>query len=140
MIKLLLCFATLLCCSNNAKSQYIEITCDKPELINNNHVGNEWSHTFELDGKYLSIYDPFLVETSSVYKVKFVTLEANEKYPDSTSVPLGIDPAKLEWEKLYSKILELTIRESNGRYAGNTSKWEVTIHFRKIHGKTCTYP
>ncbi len=136
MIKYLICFIPLLCCANNVSSQYLEITCDEPVQIYNNHVGSEWSHTFELDGKYPSIYAPFLVETNSVFKVKFITIEANEKYPESSSVPLGIDPDKLEWEKLYSKTLELTIRESNGRYAGNTAKWQVTIHFKKVHGKT----
>ena len=136
MVKYLLCLVTVICFASNVSSQYVEIKCDKPVLIYNNHVGNEWAHAFELDGKYASIYNPFLVETSSAYKLKFVTSEAKEKYPDASSAPMGIDPAKLEWEKLYSKTLELIVTERNGQYAGNTAKWQVTIHFRKIQGKT----
>ncbi len=136
MIKYLLCLVNLICYASNVNSQYVEITCDRPILIYNNHVGNEWAHALELDGKYASIYDPFLVEMSSAYKLKFVTSEAKEKYPDASSAPMGIDPAKLEWEKLYSKTLELIVTERNGQYAGNTAKWQVTIHFRKIQGKT----
>lgn len=136
MIKYVLCFTTLFCCVSNASSQYLEITCEEPTLIYNNHVGHEWAHALELDGKYYSIYNPFLVAIGSVYKVKFITSEANEEYPDSSSVPLDIDPAKLEWEKLYAKTLELIVKERNGRYAGNTAKWQVTIHYKKVHGKT----
>jgi hypothetical protein len=136
MMKYLLSIVTLICSAGVASSQYIEITCDKPVLIYNDHVGNEWTHALELNGKYLSIYKPIRIESSSIHKVKFVTSEVNEKYPDSSSMPLGIDASKLEWNKMYSKRIELIVRESNGRYAGNTAKWQVTIHYKKNQDRT----
>lgn len=136
MIKFILSLAFFLCCTIQVSSQYLEITCDRPVLIYNDHVGNEWAHALEMDGKYFSIYNPFLVETNAVYKVKFTTSEANETYPDAASAPLNIDPSKLDWEKEYSKTLEVIVKERNGRYAGNTAKWQVTIHFKKFQGKT----
>ncbi len=121
--------------SKIVNGQSIEITCDTPVMINNNHVGNEWSHALEFGGNHFSASKAILIETSSLDKVNFVTSERNEKYPDSSSVPLGIDATNLEWNKSYSKTIELTVRESNGQYAGNTAKWQVTVHYKKLQGR-----
>jgi len=72
--------------------QTIEISCDQPELIFNNHVGNEWSHYFELNGATYSILKPIRIDQANASKVKFTIGELNEKYPDFASQLIGIDP------------------------------------------------
>lgn len=132
----LICFTFWISTSSKSHAQFLEVKCEDPELICNNHVGNEWSHAFESGVEYYSIYKVNLFPLSTLTKVRFIVSEAKETYPDYAAVSLDIDPAVLEWGKSYSKTLELIIRESNGRYAGNTAKWKVTLHYRKIYDKT----
>ncbi len=119
----------------SVKAQFLEITCDKPQLVYNDHVGNEWSFAFELGEKYFNIATVNNFTLAELSKVRLIVSEANEKYIDYGVVTLGIDPGTLEWNKLYTKILEVIIKERNGRYAGNTAKWKVIIQYRKVHGR-----
>jgi hypothetical protein len=117
------------------KSQSIQIYCDQPQLIYNNHVGNEWAYGFELENKIYPIDKPFTIPEMKSSEIKFV-VEEQDTYTDATSQLLGIEPSKMEFNKIYSKEIELVVIENRGRYSGNSAKWRVTVKYKKIPGRT----
>lgn len=119
--------------SSHAHSQSMEISCDAPKLIYNNHVGNEWNFIYgvndEMNSMVKTIYIPL---TGGITNVKCIVQEL-DKYIDEARTSLEIDPTKLEYGKTYSKLLEFIVVEKNGRYSGNSAKWVVTFRFRKVN-------
>src|SRR4030095_4847555 len=126
----------LLCMLINLPAQVIEIRSEQPYLIYNDHVGNEWSFKYEVNDQLLEIDKPIQVSIAQAGSIKFVVFEANETYPDKGFVFCGLDPTNMVMSKEYFKDLEVMIKESNGKYAGNTAKWSVRVYFKKVLNRT----
>jgi hypothetical protein len=60
----------LLSIAYSGQAQNIVVTFDSPTEIYNDHVGHEWYHTLDFEGKYYSINEPLQITTTSAGKVK----------------------------------------------------------------------
>ncbi len=118
-----------------SKTQSLEISCDRPQMIYNDHVGNEWAYGFQCNEKMYDWDKPFSIPLSMASSLSFI-LQEQDEYTDQASQLIPIDPAKMEFNKSYTKTLELIIKENRGRYAGNTAKWAVTVHMKKVPART----
>ena len=134
MKSLLIITFLVLSCYGISFAQNIVLTCDSPIQMYNNHVGYEWKFGFGVNRTFVPAVDPVSVPLSSVASLEFIIQEL-DKYTDQAIVSLDIDPASLQFNKLYSRTIELIVTENAGQYKGNTAKWSVTIHYKKVNAR-----
>lgn len=102
------------------------------ELIENNHVGNEWSHSCTVNKKNLDAGDSLDVETTSTGKITIVCkAEEDDKIPDIGSKTLTIPVNKLTTGEAKEYTVKVTVTENRGRYYGNTAVWEFTFEVER---------
>jgi hypothetical protein len=118
-------------CLAQASAQHIVLTCDKPVILYNNSVGHEWRFGFGVNKTFYPIIDPVLAPVASAASLEFIIQEM-DKYTDQATQSLEIDPSSMEYNKQYSKKLEITVTENGGRYKGNTAKFSVTVFYKKV--------
>ena len=87
--------AFLLLSQLDSSAQTIRLSFDTPVMIFNNHVGNEWGFQLNVNNTPFQINSPVNINMSDLSDTHFVVFEANEKYPDRASTPLGIEPSSL---------------------------------------------
>src|SRR5688572_19647006 len=90
-------------------AQSIEFRCERPLEVHNNKVGRDWSFGYELADQYYPHGTPLSVSLKNAVFVSFFALEDDEVYPESGSKNLGIDPTRMEWNKEYTKDIEITV-------------------------------
>ena len=117
-------------------AQTIQITCEKPVMIFNNHVGNEWGFQMDVNGTPQQINNPLNIPISDIQNTSFVVYESNETHPDFASTSLNIEASALIPNKEYSKEIDVVITESNGRYSGNQAKWRLKFYYKKVVSRT----
>ena len=115
----------------NGHSQFLVLTCDKPVEMYNYHVGHEWRFGFGVNKTFYPIYEAVEAPTGSASTLEFIVQE-NDTHTDQTTVPLDIDPAKMELNKLYSKKLEVIVTENAGQFKGNKAMFAITVHYKKV--------
>ena len=108
----------------------------KVKLINsymeyNNHVGNEWGTSVEINNKELNYGDEVNVSLTSSNSLKLsVYVTEFDSIPDNGSNSKSI---KLKDRKRGGKTITVsaTVRENRGRYSGNTAKWVFVFEIYK---------
>ncbi len=102
----------------------LSLTYVDAELILNQHVGNEWTHSVWLNGNPLERGRAVRLEPVNRYELSVAVEETNEKYIDDghTTRVLTADLLQkaLTDESFY---LDVTVTEGNGRYAGGRAVW-----------------
>lgn len=126
--------AALWLCFAQAQAQSIVLTCDKPIELFNDHVGHDWRFGFGVNRTFYPILEPVEAPAASAATLEFIIQEMDD-YTDQTVTPLQIDPGKLEYNKQYSRTLEIIVTENAGRYKGHTAKFKVTVYYRKTATK-----
>lgn len=96
-----------------------------------NHVGNEWNQVFYVNNKVIDINDTVSIAAGDKITVKGF-IEEVDQYPDSAKKSKKHTVTMSDIQNGFSIKLALTIKESNGRYAGNTATWNVTFDFNKM--------
>jgi hypothetical protein len=102
----------------------LTLTHTGAKLIYNEHVGNEWARGVWLGDDFMSLNQPYRIKGGSTYTLSIAAEEANEKYPDRGDEEITFTLSDLlptvENGGFY---LEVTVTESNGRYAGGRALW-----------------
>lgn len=115
----------------HAFSETLEIRCEQPVLVYNNHVGNEWVFDMEIDGRRCPIGRTVQVKCSGIIKVVFTAQEV-DKISDFGSGTIDIDINTLEFNTEESAGIEAIVTENRGRYRGNKAKWKIWVYFSRL--------
>lgn len=111
----------------------------KNTLVSNNSVGNEWYIENYANNVPIHLVNSVLIENDNTIHLKFgnpITVETYIAEDDTWP-----DTAKNKYKHTFSKadliggcyITQTTyVQENNGRYQGNTAKWETRYDFKAI--------
>lgn len=106
------------------------MTCTvKASCPNKNHVGNNWSQYFEVNGEQLKSSKKVSV-TAGQPVVLYSEIIENDKYPDEGYGRTEYVPTEDEMKKGFTVKQEVDVTEDRGRYAGYTATWTVTWTFK----------
>lgn len=111
-------------------SETLEFRCDRPVMVYNDHVGNEWLFDVEIEGKRCSLDETVNIEGSDIIEVVF-KVEEVDKISDFGSTTLKIDLNTLDLNTEQYTDIEVIVKENRGRYSGNTAKWKMRIYYSK---------
>lgn len=113
-----------------AKTIKIKVTLVSVELVDNDHVGNEWYTTASVNGKTIEEGSTLTltVKPTDTLKLKAYA-EEQDKIPDkgTTNATLKVSNVK----KSVSKELNVKVVENRGRYSGNEADWKFTFKIEK---------
>lgn len=110
--------------NKNLDPELFVLTFVGTEIIYNNHVGNEWLSYCKVNGKELYYKENITLNMEAMSSVSIVSYlhETEEKYNDSSSEKVIVSKSELSQYRGTGFYVIVTIRESNGRYAGNTAQ------------------
>lgn len=113
------------------KKQKVEVTFVSAELIDNQHVGNEWWWGGYVDGEEIEEGDSVTVSVPASGKIT-LTAEAQEqdKVPEEGSSEATVKLSSLG-KNTVKKTLDVTVTENRGRYSGNTATWRFVFEVKK---------
>jgi len=130
LLLLLSIFASQTGLAAPAKTSQFKITLASIELIENNHVGNEWYTSAEVNGKELREGSSVTLKLKSSESIKLKAYaEEQDKIPDVGTASLSLKASTIA--KTTTKSLKVTVKENRGRYSGNTSEWKFTFKVQK---------
>ncbi|GIO13834.1 hypothetical protein J19TS2_33890 [Cohnella xylanilytica] len=113
-----------------AKTIKIKVTLVSVELVDNDHVGNEWYTTASVNGKTIEEGSTLTltVKPTDTLKLKAYA-EEQDKIPDkgTTNATLKVSNVK----KSVNKELNVKVVENRGRYSGNEADWKFTFKIEK---------
>ena len=115
-------------------SDSLEIHCDRPVLIYNNHVGNEWVFDLQIDGKSYSMDERIEIEAFDTITIIFSVTEI-DKISDHGSTSFILKGNELDFNKKYYSDIEVLVFENRGRYTGSSAKWKLRIYYTKTAEK-----
>ena len=93
-----------------------------------NHVGNEWSFQYYVDGKRVYNNTTITLRSGQTIEVKAVITE-DEKYPDVGYATFRHTITEAELTKGFSASFDVRVTEDRGQYRGNSCTWRVTFRF-----------
>lgn len=110
----------------------VEVTFVRAELVDNDHVGNEWVVAGFVNGKSISEGErmTFTVKSTSSITLKAVA-EEQDKIPDKGTKSKTIKVSSLSKKSTESELV-VTVTENRGRYSGNTAEWKFIFAVKKV--------
>jgi len=96
---------------------------------NYNHVGNEWSQSFAVNGSTVRSGSVVTLQAGDQVTVS-ARIEEADKRPDVGTGQTSRTVTEADLANGFSLSLDVTVRENGGRYSGNTCMWRVTFSFR----------
>ncbi|CAM3178961.1 hypothetical protein PALU110988_06860 [Paenibacillus lupini] len=113
-----------------SKTTKFKVTLVSIELVENNHVGNEWLTTAYINDKEVKEGGSVTLNLKSTDSVKLKAYaEEQDKIPDSNSSNTAIKASNIT--KTINKNLKVVVTENRGRYSGNTAEWKFTFKIQK---------
>ncbi|MGO4109416.1 hypothetical protein [Paenibacillus sp. YAF4_2] len=113
-----------------SKTTKFKVTLVSVELVENNHVGNEWFTTAYINDKEVKEGGSVTLNLKSTDSVKLKAYaEEQDKIPDSSSSNTAIKASSIT--KTINKNLKVVVTENRGRYSGNTAEWKFTFKIQK---------
>lgn len=113
-----------------AKTVKIKVTLVSIELVENNHVGNEWYTAAYVNGKEIKKSSTVTLNLKPTESVKLKAYaEEQDKIPDVGTSTASIKASSVS--KPVNKALKVTVKENRGRYSGNTAEWKFTFKIQK---------
>lgn len=113
------------------KTVKVKVTFVKAELVENNHVGNEWWWGGFVNGKELEDGTSVTLNVDPNGSIKLrAEAQEQDKYPDD-----GASSASVKVSSITSSVtkkLNVTVVENRGRYSGNTAKYQFTFKLEKV--------
>lgn len=105
------------------KTIKIKVTLVSVELVENDHVGNEWYTSASVNGKEIEEGSTITLDLKKTDSVKLKAYaEEQDKVPDVGSSNSSIKVSSVT--KTINKSLKVTVTENRGRYSGNSVEWE----------------
>ena len=99
------------------------------KMLESHSVGNDWSYYFEIDGKQIDKDRGVAINVKKGTSIPFyVEIMENDSYDDIGTCIGRIDSSD---GSFYVDDIYVTVTETNGRYAGNTAKFQVKYSFAK---------
>ena len=95
---------------------------------NYNHVGNEWSIEYYIDGKRVYNNATVTLKSGQTIEVKAVITE-DDKYPDVGYATFRHTVTESELTKGFSTSFSVRVTEDRGNYRGYSCTWNVTFWF-----------
>jgi hypothetical protein len=105
----------------SSSKEYI-VTFKFANLVENNHVGNDWGYNVSVNGTVFRSIGQSITIKSSKLVCKTSVVE-NDKIPDSS--------LNTKTLKLGDNYISNIVRENRGRYSGNTATWQFTINVKE---------
>ncbi|WP_151733069.1 hypothetical protein [Paenibacillus tengchongensis] len=114
----------------SAKTVKVQVTLVSAELVENNHVGNEWYTEATVNGTAIEEDSPMTLDVKTTGSIELqATAEEQDKIPESDTASVSVKVADLS--KPVTKAVKLTVTENRGRYSGNTAEWKFTFKVQK---------
>lgn len=130
MLALLTAVQPSLAATKSAKSVKVKVTLVEIELVENNHVGNEWLTEGYVNDKKIKEGSTVTLTLKPSDSVKLKAYaEEQDKIPES-----GTETATVKVSSLKSavdKSLKVTVKENRGRYSGKTAEWKFVFKISK---------
>jgi hypothetical protein len=104
-----------------SRSKEYIVTFKFADLVENNHVGNEWGYSLDINGKTLCLGQKVTLNSKSL-TCKAAVVE-HDSIPDK-----NLTTDKL---KLGDNYISVIVTENRGRYSGNTATWQFTINVKE---------
>jgi len=114
-------------------ADFLEIRCDQPILIRNDHVGNEWVFDFQVGKERFPFDEAVQIEVPGKIRLQFSATEI-DKYSDFGRKDLEIDIFSLNLNQEYFSEIDVVVIEDRGRYAGNRAAWRFTVYYTRWEG------
>lgn len=99
------------------------------QLVENEHVGNEWYYTASVNGKKAEEGSSVTVKNVSSINL-YAYAEEQDKVPDQAKVQKTIKVSTLT-KKTQRVEMKVTVTENRGRYSGNEAVWKFTFQISK---------
>ncbi|OXM16726.1 hypothetical protein [Paenibacillus herberti] len=115
-----------------SKTTKVKITFVSAELVENNHVGNEWWSGGYVNGKELKEGGSvtLTLKGSDTIKLKAEAQE-QDKIPEDGEASKSIKVSTIK-KGTVTKTLDVTVVENRGRYSGEQANWEFTFKIQKV--------
>lgn len=112
------------------KTVKVKITLQSVELIENNHVGNEWYTTASINGKTIKEGSTVTLNLKSSDSIQLKAYaEEQDKVPDIGTKSVSVKVSSLS--KTLNKSLVVQVVENRGRYSGKTAEWKFAFKIQK---------
>ena len=114
-----------------AKTVPVKVTFVGAELVDNDHVGNEWYTVAYVNGKAIregATVTLKLKPTASIQLKAYA--EEQDKVPDQAAKTASVTVSSLT-AKGTTKSLTVTVVENRGRYSGHKANWKFTFKMSK---------
>lgn len=116
--------------SAETKTVKLKVTLVSMELVENNHVGNEWYTTAYVNGKEIKTGSTVTLTLKTTDSIKLKAYaEEQDKIPESGTATQSVKASNVT--KTINKSLKVTVEENRGRYSGNTADWKFTFKIQK---------
>lgn len=107
----------------------INFTVSASNVMNhNNHVGNEWSTSYSVNGYSISGSTTVKIKLGSSVRVSSTKTE-RDSIPDVGSNSSSYTPTRSDFQSGFELQHSVTVRENRGRYSGNTASFTFTYKF-----------
>ncbi|WP_232015889.1 hypothetical protein [Paenibacillus baekrokdamisoli] len=112
------------------KTVKIKVTLSNVELIENNHVGNEWLTEGSVNGKEIDEGSTVVLnlKASDTIALKAYA-EEQDKIPDIGTSTTSIKVSKVT--KKTTKSIKVKVVENRGRYSGESATWKFDFVIEK---------
>lgn len=94
-----------------------------------NHVGNEWSYEFKINGQPVKSGDTILLHAGDSLRI-YGSMTEDEKYPDFGEDEKTITVSSRDLAGGFIVRLAVTVREDHGAYEGNACTWIMQMAFQ----------
>ncbi|MEK4516403.1 hypothetical protein NSS64_14060 [Paenibacillus sp. FSL H8-0122] len=113
------------------KTQKVKVTFVSADLVENNHVGNEWWWGGFVNGEELEEGDSVTLDLSSTGSIKLrAEAQEQDKIPEEGSASASIKVSALK--DTQNKSLTVKVVENRGRYSGNSASWKFVFKIDKV--------
>jgi hypothetical protein len=108
----------------------VKVSLVSVELVENNHVGNEWYATAYVNGIEIEEGSSITLNLKSSESVKLKAYaEEQDKIPDVGTSNSSIKVSSVT--KTINKSIKVNVVENRGRYSGNSAEWKFTFKIQK---------
>lgn len=95
---------------------------------NYNHVGNNWSRYYSIDGESVKSEDTIPVTVGKSITV-YSKITEKDKSPDAGSANESVEITQEKLKNGFTVTQKVSVKEDKGRYSGNKAVWTVTFKF-----------
>jgi len=107
----------------------VTVALKSVKLLSNNHVGNEWSTLFTVNGKKVTKSLKLKLKTTDTLSIVCKATEKDSS-PDIGKATWSIKVKNIKKGTVtYTKTV--TVTENKGRYKGNKAKWRFTFTVKR---------